>query len=193
MPLLPAPEQLPAFTAIQPDPLEGEVELPPEEISDRILFIVNNLAPSNFDAKLVEMREYYDDAYSRWFAHYLVDQRISSEPNNHQLYLRFLDALDRKSLSMYVLHETFIKSAAMLNAERTMQSSAERTILKNVGTWLGTITFARDQPIKHKNLSFKDLLIEGYDNGRLIVAIPFVCRTLDPCAKSKIFKPPNPS
>jgi CCR4-NOT transcription complex subunit 1 len=192
MPLLPAPEQLPAFTAIQPDPLEGEVELPPEEISDRILFIVNNLAPSNFDAKLVEMREYYDDAYSRWFAHYLVDQRISSEPNNHQLYLRFLDALDRKSLSMYVLHETFIKSAAMLNAERTMQSSAERTILKNVGTWLGTITFARDQPIKHKNLSFKDLLIEGYDNGRLIVAIPFVCRTLDPCAKSKIFKPPNP-
>jgi CCR4-NOT transcription complex subunit 1 len=187
-----APDPIPAFTAIQPDRLEGEVEQPPEEVSDRILFIVNNLAPSNFDVKLAEMRDLFNDAFSRWFAHYLVDQRISTEPNNHQLYLRFLDALDRATLSKFVLQETFVKSASMLNAERTIQSSAERAILKNVGTWLGTITLARDQPIKHKNVSFKDLLIEGYENGRLIVAIPFVCRTLDPCAKSTIFRPPNP-
>jgi CCR4-NOT transcription complex subunit 1 len=80
----------------------------------------------------------------------------------------------------------------MLNSERTLQNSAERATLKNVAVWLGTITLARDMPIKHKNLSFKDLLIEGYDSGRLIVAIPFVCRTLEPCAKSKVFKPPNP-
>jgi CCR4-NOT transcription complex subunit 1 len=185
-------DPVPAFTAIQPDVLEGEVEPPPEEVTDRILFIVNNLAPNNFENKLVEMQEHYEDTHARWFAEYLVDQRISTEPNNHQLYLRFLDALDRKVLSKYVLHETLVKSAVMLNAERTMKSSAERAILKNVGTWLGTITLARDQPIKHKNLSFKDILVEGYENGRLIVAIPFVCRTLEPCHQSKVFKPPNP-
>lgn len=188
----PVAEASPIFTAIQPDHLEGDLEEPPEDVSDRILFIVNNLAPSNFDSKLKEMREQFDDAYSRWFANYLVDQRVSTEPNNHSLYLRFLDALDRQILSKYVAQETLVKSAAMLNSERTLQNGSERAILKNVAAWLGTITLARDIPIKHKNLSFKDLLIEGYDNGRLIVAIPFICKTLEPCAKSKVFKPPNP-
>ncbi|KAJ3574560.1 hypothetical protein NP233_g1693 [Leucocoprinus birnbaumii] len=188
----PAPEPIPVFTSIHPDVVDDEIATPPEELSDKILFIVNNLAPSNFDVKIAEMREQFVDEYSRWFAHYLVDQRVSSEPNNHSLYLRFLDTLDRQELSHYVLHETFVKAQAMLNAERTLQSGPERNVLKNVGSWLGTITLARDQPIKHKNLSFKDLLIEGYTNSRLIVAIPFVCKTLEPCARSKVFRPPNP-
>ncbi|EDR11008.1 uncharacterized protein LACBIDRAFT_141130, partial [Laccaria bicolor S238N-H82] len=182
----------PVFTAIQPDSIDDDLEMPPEELSDRILFIVNNLAPSNFDVKLDEMREQFIDDYSRWFANYLVDQRISSEPNNHSLYLRFLDALNRQKLSKFVLQETFIKAAALLNSERSMQSGSDRNTLKNVGAWLGTITLARDQPIKFKNLSFKELLIEGYESSRLIVAIPFVCKTLEPCVKSKVFKPPNP-
>ncbi|TFK67891.1 Not1-domain-containing protein [Pluteus cervinus] len=185
------PEPL-IFTSIQPDDLDDEVTPPPEDVSDRILFIINNLAPSNFDSKVAEMKTQFDDAYARWFANYLVDQRISTEPNNHPLYLRFLDALDRKLLGKYVLHETFVKSAALLNSERSLQSGIERNTLKNVGSWLGTITLARDAPIKYKNLSFKDLLIEGYDSGRLVVAITFVCKTLEPCARSKVFKPPNP-
>ncbi|KAF7359396.1 Not1-domain-containing protein [Mycena sanguinolenta] len=187
-----APEPAPVFTAIQPDLIEGQIEPPPEELSDRILFIINNLAPNNFDAKLTEMKEQFNDEYARWFANYLVDQRISTEPNNHGLYLRFLDALDRKALSKLVLQETFLKSATMLNSERSMQSGSDRSTLKNVGAFLGTITLARNRPIRFKNLSFKDLLLEGYDSGRLIVAIPFVCKTLEPCAKSKIFKAPNP-
>ncbi|KAI0085426.1 Not1-domain-containing protein [Irpex rosettiformis] len=186
------PEPPLIFNSIHPDPTDGEPEEPPEEISDKILFIVNNLAPSNFDSKLADMREQFQEQYSRWFANYLVDQRVSTEPNNHQLYLRFLDALNVKALFKFVLHETFIKSAQLLNSEKTMQASSERTILKNVGAWLGSITLARDHPIKHRNLSFKDLLVEGYDSGRLIVAIPFVCKTLEPCARSNVFRPPNP-
>ncbi|KAH9483822.1 CCR4-NOT transcription complex subunit 1 [Psilocybe cubensis] len=181
----------PPFSSIQPDVISEPLEVPPEELSDRILFIVNNLAPNNFDSKVKEMREQFVDQYSRWFANYLVDQRISTEPNNHPLYLRFLDALDRQPLFKFILQETFIKAAALLNSDRSIAGS-DRNALKNVGTWLGTITLARDQPIKHKNLSFKDLLIEGYESGRLVVAIPFVCKTLEPCAKSKVFKPPNP-
>ncbi|KAI8998906.1 Not1-domain-containing protein [Trametes punicea] len=188
----PMAEPQPVFTSIQPDKIEGVPEKPPEEISDKILFIVNNLAPTNFEAKLSEMKNYFQEQYSRWFANYLVDQRVSIEPNNHQLYLRFLDALDMKPLFRFVLHETLVKSAALLNSEKTVQLGSERAILKNVGSWLGSITLARDKPIKHKNLSFKDLLVEGYDNGRLIVAIPFVCKTLEPAARSKVFRPPNP-
>ncbi|THG98906.1 hypothetical protein EW026_g3357 [Hermanssonia centrifuga] len=186
------PEPPRVFNAIHSDAIDEEIEPPPEEVSDKILFIVNNLAPLNFDSKLVEMQEQFQEHYSRWFANYLVDQRVSTEPNNHQLYLRFLDALQVKTLFGFVLNETLVKSAALLNSEKTLQLGSERTILKNVGAWLGSITLARDRPIKHKNLSFKDILIEGYENGRLIVAIPFVCKTLEPCARSKVFRPPNP-
>ncbi|PCH38713.1 Not1-domain-containing protein [Wolfiporia cocos MD-104 SS10] len=189
---VPALEPPPIFNAVQADRIDEEPECPSEEVSDKILFIVNNLAPSNFDSKLTEMREHFKEPFARWFANYLVDQRVSTEPNNHQLYLNFLDALDVQALFRFVLHETYIKSAALLNSEKTMQSTSERTVLKNVASWLGKITLARDRPIRHKNLSLKDLLIEGYDNGRLIVAVPFVCKTLEPCAKSKVFKPPNP-
>ena len=185
------PYEVTTFTAIQPDSIAEQLEAPPEELSDKILFIINNLAPTNFDAKVKEMREQFVDQYSRWFANYLVDQRISIEPNNHPLYLRFLDALDRQTLSKLILQETFLKASSLLNSERSVAGS-DRNALKNVGTWLGTITLARDQPIKHKNLSFKDLLIEGYESSRLIVAIPFVCKTLEPCSKSRVFKPPNP-
>ncbi|KAI5983751.1 Not1-domain-containing protein [Pisolithus albus] len=187
-----AVEPAPVFNAIQPDRLEGEMSKPSEEVSDRILFIVNNLAPSNFEAKVTEMKDHFEDDFAWWFANYLVDQRISAEPNNHQLYLRFLDALDRQTLSKLILHETLVKSAAVLNNEKTMHVTSERLILKNLGSWLGTITLARDKPIRHKNISFKDLLLEGYESGRLIVAIPFVCKTLEPCSKSIVFKPPSP-
>ena len=185
-------EPPPVFNSIRPDKYDDALEPPPEEVSDKILFIVNNLAPTNFDSKLEDMKGSFKDDYARWFANYLVDQRVSTEPNNHQLYLRFLDALDKGTLLKFVLQETIAKSAHLLNAEKTMQSSSERAILKNIGSWLGTITLARDKPIKHKNLGFKELLVEGYDNGRLIVAIPFVCKTLEPAAKSKVFRPPNP-
>ena len=85
----------PAFTSIKPDALEEDAfTAPPEEVSDKILFIINNLAPSNFDAKVLDMRDRFQDLYSRWLAHYLVDQRVSIEPNNHQLYLRFLNAIN---------------------------------------------------------------------------------------------------
>ncbi|KAI0320504.1 Not1-domain-containing protein [Amylostereum chailletii] len=186
------PEPPLIFTSIKADPSDGEITEPSEEISDKILFIINNLAPINIDAKLNDMQQSFQDEHARWFANYLVDQRVSTEPNNHQLYLRFLDALNRPLLHKLIVQETIIKSAAILNSEKTMQSSSERTVLKNLGAWLGSITLARNKPIKFKNLSFKDLLVEGYDSGRLVVAIPFVCKTLEPASRSMVFKPPNP-
>jgi hypothetical protein len=68
----------------------------------------------------------------------------------------------------------------------------DRVTLKNLATWLGSITLARDKPIKHRNLSIKDLLIEGYDHQRLLVVIPFACKVLEAAARSTIFRPPNP-
>ena len=65
---------VPVLMAIQPEKMDAEIVTLAEELSDKVLFIVNNLAPSNFNAKLMEMKNYFDDAYAKWFADYLVDQ-----------------------------------------------------------------------------------------------------------------------
>ncbi|GAA5929761.1 CCR4-NOT core subunit CDC39 [Sporobolomyces koalae] len=187
----PPPERV-AFTAIHVDTDGADPDAPDENTSDKILFIVNNLAPSNFDAKVRDMMDRIEPEHFAWFAHYLVAQRVSIEPNNHQLYQQFLDALKMPHLVKRVLYETFVKLSTLLNSEKTVQSSTERTLLKNLGSWLGGLTLAKDKPIRQNNIAFKQLLIEGYDSERLIVAIPFVCKVLEQCAKSRVFRPPNP-
>ncbi|KAG8732244.1 hypothetical protein FRC11_014912 [Ceratobasidium sp. 423] len=198
-------DEVVAFTALRPDPLPESESLvePAEDVSDKIMFIVNNLAPSNFDAKLDEMKSKFGVEYSRWFARYLVEQRVSLEANNQGLYMRLLEglvqgpeednsALEKAPLGRHVLHETYVRAAQLLNAEKTISSSSERRVLKNLASWLGQLTLARNKPILHRNLSFKDLLLEGFDTDRLIVAIPFICAILEQCSRSRIFQPPNP-
>jgi CCR4-NOT transcription complex subunit 1 len=180
------------FAAIQVDELEGDVIEPEEEVSDKILFIINNLSPNNFDSKMDEMLSRWEAKYSRWFANYLVGTRVSVEPNNHQLYARLLEALHTSELDQLVLWETYNKSAGLLNAERSLTDSADRSTLKNLGSWLGRLTVARDLPVRHRNLSIKDLLLQGYDAKRLPVALPFVCKIMEQCASSRVFHPPNP-
>ncbi|KAI9023310.1 CCR4-Not complex component, Not1-domain-containing protein [Hyaloraphidium curvatum] len=185
------------FSALKLDTLlehaESEpYETPPEHVQDKIMFIINNLSYTNADAKVKELREVLKEEYYRWLSNYLVVKRASIEPNFHDLYVNVLDSLNLPAIHRFVLLETFSNIRILLNSEKTLTSSTERSLLKNLGTWLGSITLARNKPIKHKNLAFKDLLLEGYDSNRLIVVIPFVCKVLEQCAGSKVFQPPNP-
>ena len=82
------------FTMIRVDQLEdNNTEVLLEEVSDKILFTVNNLTPNSFDSKLVEMKEWFKEVYLYWFVNYLVDQSINTELNNHQLYLQLLNGM----------------------------------------------------------------------------------------------------
>ncbi|KAI9864318.1 MAG: hypothetical protein M1813_003238 [Trichoglossum hirsutum] len=182
------------FSSVHVDPpLRPEIyEDPDEDVQDRVLFVLNNISERNLDSKLRDLQEALEDKHHLWFAGYLVEERAKMQPNFHQLYLDMLTMFGDKSLWSEVLRETYVSVIKMLNAESTMLSASERTHLKNLGGWLGSLTIARDKPIKHKNISFKDLLIEGYDTQRLIVVIPFTCKVLIQAAKSTVFKPPNP-
>nr|CDI56008.1 related to CDC39-component of the CCR4-NOT complex [Melanopsichium pennsylvanicum 4] len=182
------------FPAIRADllPQDNEQRDPSEDVTDKVLFLVNNLSPTNLESKLGDARRLITTDTYRWFSNYLVLQRISIEPNNHGLYAQFLDGLDAKGLMTYILHETLAKCQMLLNNDKTVQSTQERNLLKNLGSWLGSLTLARDKPIRHRNIAFKELLIQGYDSNRLIVVIPFVCKVMEQCAKSNVFKPPNP-
>ncbi|KAF9965878.1 hypothetical protein BGZ70_003892 [Mortierella alpina] len=195
----PQPTAPPIFTSLNVDTLLGgqddagiDYEVPNEQTQDKILFIINNVSQTNIDTKLAEMKELLRESAYRWFSNYIVVKRASIEPNYHVLYLQFLDGLQSPLLYRHVLHETYLNIKILINSEKTVHSSSDRTLLKNLGSWLGGMTLARNRPIKHKNLAFKELLIEGYDSNKLIVAIPFVCKVLEQCNKSTVFTPPNP-
>jgi CCR4-NOT transcription complex subunit 1 len=159
---------------------------------DAIMFIINQIAPSNYEAKAKDLVDLFDNSLSRWFAHYFIDVRVSLESNRHDIYLQLLEVVNSPVLERHVLWETYRKARDLLNAEVTVSSTSERATLKTVALWLGKITLGRNKPIKMRELSVKDLLIQGYDNKRLIVAIPFVCNLLLACKESIVFHPPNP-
>ncbi|GAA5806524.1 hypothetical protein HPULCUR_012060 [Helicostylum pulchrum] len=165
---------------------------PSEATKDKILFILNNVAQNNIESKMSELQQLLQPSCYRWFSHYLVATRISSEPNYHELYVSVLDAIHSKLLNTHILTETFENIRILLNSDKTVSNSTERTLLKNLGSWLGRLTLAKNKPILHKHIPFKDLLLEGYDTQRLIVVIPFACKVLEQCAQSKVFRPPNP-
>jgi len=150
------------------------------------------MSKRNLDEKFKDLQSALEDRHHQWFAHYLVEELAKSQPNYQGMYLQLLDNFNEKVLWAEVLRETYISCQKMLNAQSTMDSPQERTSLKNLAGWLGSLTLARNLPILHRNISFKDLLLEANDTQRLLIAIPFTCKVLVHAAKSKIFRPPNP-
>ena len=191
---LAAESALPPFSCIQADsPLRQDLyEDPDEEIQDKVLFVLNNVSERNMEIKLKDLKEALEDKHHQWFANYLVEERAKLQPNFQQLYLELLQQYNDKILWAEVLRETYVSVVRMLNAQSTVDSSTERRHLHHLGSWLGSLTIARDTPVRYRNISFKQLLLEGLDTQRLIVVIPFTCKVLAQAMRSLVFKPPNP-
>ena len=185
---------VPKFRSVHadPDPAQALYEDPDEQVQDTVLFVLNNVSEQNINEKLKQLNDTLETKHHQWFASYLVEERAKLQPNYQHLYLDLLELVGDKALWAEVLRETYVSVQRILNADSTMSSAVERSHLNNLATWLGSLTIARDKPIKHKNISFKDLLIEGYESQRLLVVIPFTCEVLMQGLKSAVFKPPNP-
>ena len=182
------------FRSVHVDPpLRPDIyEDPDEYVQDKILFVLNNVSEQNLKDKLHNLMDVLRDQHHQWFASYLVEERAKLEPNYQQLYLELLGRIGSKILWAEVLRETYASVVKLLNSESTMTSSTDRGHLKNLGAWLGSLTIAKNKPIKHKDIYFKGLLLEGFDSQRLMVVIPFTCKVLIQANNSTVFKPPNP-
>ena len=165
---------------------------PDEDVQDKILFVLNNVSEQNIEEKLRDLTDVLRDQHHQWFASYLVEERAKLQPNFQQLYLDLLDRINDRILWAEVLRETYVSVAKLMNSEATLNSSTDRGHLKNLGLWLGSLTIAKDKPIKHKDVYFKGLLLEGFDSQRLTIVIPFTCKVLVQATKSTVFTPPNP-
>lgn len=121
-------------------------------------------------------------------------KRVSIELNFHVLYSNLLDALKLPGLNRLVLQETYRNIKVLLQSDKGIANFSDRSLLKNLGHWLGMLTLGRNQPILFIDIDVKSLLIEAYYKGQqeLHYVVPFVAKVLESCAKSKVFKPTNP-
>ncbi|XP_019161048.1 PREDICTED: CCR4-NOT transcription complex subunit 1 [Ipomoea nil] len=171
---------------------ETPIEAPASEVQDKVSFIINNLAIQNVDAKAKEFSEILKEQYYPWFAQYMVMKRASIEQNFHDLYLKFLDKVNSKALYKEVVQATYENCKVLLGSELIKSSSEERSLLKNLGSWLGKITIGRNQVLRAREIDPKSLIIEAYEKGLMIAVIPFTSKILEPCQSSLAYQPPNP-
>eukprot|EP00698_Gefionella_okellyi_P025035 TRINITY_DN9037_c0_g1_i1.p1 TRINITY_DN9037_c0_g1~~TRINITY_DN9037_c0_g1_i1.p1 ORF type:complete len:2034 (-),score=429.50 TRINITY_DN9037_c0_g1_i1:786-6887(-) len=165
---------------------------PDDAVADKVYFIINNLSSTNLDQKARELKGLLSERFYSWLANYVVQRRVSMEANFHNLYLQFIDTLNSAGLNAALLVNTYENLRVLLRSEKIRSSTSERTLLKNLGSWLGLLTIAKNKPLLSKDINLKQLILEAYDHGRLIAVVPFVCKVLDACKVSKIFRPPNP-
>lgn len=69
-----------------------------------------------------------------------------------------------------------------------MANFSDRSLLKNLGHFLGMITLAKNKPILLDNIDLKMLMIEAYNKGQqeLLFIVPFIAKVLESCSKSKV-------
>ncbi|XP_036296140.1 CCR4-NOT transcription complex subunit 1 isoform X4 [Pipistrellus kuhlii] len=175
------------------DQTERIVE-PPENIQEKIAFIFNNLSQSNMTQKVEELKETVKEEFMPWVSQYLVMKRVSIEPNFHSLYSNFLDTLKNPEFNKMVLTETYRNIKVLLTSDKAAANFSDRSLLKNLGHWLGMITLAKNKPILHTDLDVKSLLLEAYVKGQqeLLYVVPFVAKVLESSIRSVVFRPPNP-
>jgi len=178
----------------QIDSEESQHESPPDSVLDRVQFLVNNVSHSNVEQKAQELRDVLAPTYFGWLGNYMVVKRISTQPNFHSLYLAFFDQLGDygRGLVEAILSSVYVNVGSLLRSPKITTSTSERSLLKNLGSWLGQITLARNRPILQLMLDCKELLFQGYETGMLIAVTPFVAKILEGAKNSIVFRPPNP-
>ncbi|XP_061630256.1 CCR4-NOT transcription complex subunit 1 isoform X5 [Phyllopteryx taeniolatus] len=175
------------------DQTERIVE-PPENVQEKIAFIFNNLSQSNMTQKVEELKETVKEEFMPWVSQYLVMKRVSIEPNFHSLYSNFLDTLKNPEFVKMVLTETYRNIKVLLTSDKAAANFSDRSLLKNLGHWLGMITLAKNKPILYTDLEIKSLLLEAYVKGQqeLLYVVPFVAKVLESSLRSIVFRPQNP-
>ncbi|XP_019098237.1 PREDICTED: CCR4-NOT transcription complex subunit 1-like isoform X9 [Camelina sativa] len=171
---------------------ENAIETPLQNVQDKVSFIINNLSIANIESKGKEFADILPQQYYPWFAQYMVMKRASIEQNFHDLYLKFLDKVDSKLLFKEILQNTYENCKVLLGSELIKSSSEERSLLKNLGSWLGKLTIGRNYVLRAREIDPKSLIVEAYEKGLMIAVIPFTSKVLEPCQNSIAYQPPNP-
>lgn len=60
-----------------------------------------------------------------------------------------------------ILKSVFYNVGKLLRSQKIITSTSERSLLKNLGSWLGKITLGREKPVLQRELDLKELLFQA--------------------------------
>ncbi|MFO0515255.1 MAG: DUF3819 domain-containing protein, partial [bacterium] len=92
----------------------------------------------------------------------------------------------------YTTNITLIKKVYNSDVKFKENVGSQIVALKNLAVSLSQVTLLKNKPVLSKDINLKEMLIEAYQSGKLLIAVAFVCKFLEQSAKSKIFHNKNP-
>jgi len=172
-----------------------------EDLKSKLVFSLNNCSNTNLDEKTIEIRKLLNEnpQLVPWIAKHIVFQRAPIELNFHTMYISLLEKLSKPELFKEVTRETYSLLRRLLDTdrvapgvERNVIQLNDKNVLKNLGSWLGLLTLARNKPIILKEFDIKGIIVEGYENKKLDYILPLVCKILTHGSQpGSVFKPKN--
>lgn len=117
---------------------------------------------------------------------------MSTEQQFHDLYLKFLDKVNSQQLYKEIVQASYENCKVLLGSALIKSDSEERSLLKNLGSWLGKVTIGRNRVLRACEIDPKSLIIDAYEKGLLIAILPFTAKVLESCQSSIAYQPPNP-
>ena len=180
------------FNEIFNGEIENKIQMPNSEIFDKIQYIFNQLNKNNIEEKAKELKAICNnDNMTKIFSDFFITNRISREMNNHDIYFELINLMENKDLINYQIRDT-LKYINKILSNKSIEESKDKVFLKNFGNWLGKLTLSRNKPILAKDLDFRDLIQNAYQNGKLNVIIPFISKILEHSYQTKVFTLKNP-
>ncbi|GFE55614.1 transcriptional regulatory protein protein, putative [Babesia ovis] len=168
-------------------------EAPPVQVVNQIYAAFNNMSLDTAAQKASELNQAIDAGNLPWLLLYIIKTRASKEQNLHEVFVVFIENIKiPKVFDLAIQISYSCISACLKHILDHKELPSYRTLLKNLGSWLGRITLGRNIPIMSRHLDLKQVMFHAYENGAMIAALPFVCKTMEHINNSKIFKPPNP-
>ncbi|KAK1443245.1 ccr4-not transcription complex subunit 1 [Babesia gibsoni] len=166
---------------------------PPGVVVNQIYAAFNNMSLDTAPQKAFEVKDVISSDNCFWLLLYIIKTRASKEQNLHEVFVTFIENLRLPKLFELAIQITYACVSACLSRILEFKDlPAYRTMLKNLGSWLGRITLGRNVPIMSRHLDIKQVMFHAYENGAMVAALPFVCKAMEHIKHSKIFKPPNP-
>lgn len=163
---------------------------PPERLSKKIYFILNNLTERNLKNQTNELMSQLPLHFNRWLAEFIIS-RVATESNLVDMYTEFvLLATNRQNNFRPLILDLLTREIDFLLRPGQLNSNNGRS-LKNFGAFLGRLTLAKGIKL---GVDLKSLIYVAYKNRpeSLDYIVPFICELLKNIKHSGSFRQLDP-
>uniref|UniRef100_A0A0X3QHL8 CCR4-NOT transcription complex subunit 1 n=1 Tax=Schistocephalus solidus TaxID=70667 RepID=A0A0X3QHL8_SCHSO len=161
-------------------------EHPPERITKRICFILNNITEHNLQRQADEVMSLLPYHFMNWFAEFIIN-RVASEPNLVNLYAEFvlLASDHQNNFRSHILHLLTREIDTLLQSGRLQPCNGKA--LKHFGAFLGRLTLAKGIRL---GVDIKSLIYVAFKNrpDSLDYIVPFIAELLKTIKESHSIK-----